>query len=180
MSVPDFSPGEVLTAAAMDSIGLWLVKSQVVGSGVSSVTVNDAFSATYDNYKIVLSGGNASSTIVLGLYCGATGANHYASFSSVTYTSGAANLAADNAATTWTRVGYGNLSTLYMNVDLMMPFLAENTLFGGLFVGLDGGSVAGHVSGWRNTTASYTSFTITAPAGQTMTGGTIRVYGYRN
>jgi hypothetical protein len=36
---PDFSSGAVLTAAQMNSVGLWLVKTQTVGTAVSSVAV---------------------------------------------------------------------------------------------------------------------------------------------
>jgi hypothetical protein len=37
----------------------------------------------------------------------------------------------------------------------------------------------GTVSGMLNNTTSYTAFTIT-PSSGTMTGGTVRVYGYAN
>ena len=40
--------------------GLTLVKAQTIGTTVSSVTVTDAFSATFDNYKIIISDGVGS------------------------------------------------------------------------------------------------------------------------
>ena len=40
--------------------GLTLIKTQTIGSGVSSITVTDAFSSTYDNYKITITGGTGS------------------------------------------------------------------------------------------------------------------------
>jgi len=50
MPVPDFSPGEVLTAAAMDSIGLWRVAS---GSFTNVPTVDiTGFSSTFDFYRL--------------------------------------------------------------------------------------------------------------------------------
>ncbi len=80
MPVPDFSPGEILTASAMDSIGLWRVTTCTVssaggtaatasngvitiGTGNTSVTVNNAFSADYDNYKIIVSGASATTNV---------------------------------------------------------------------------------------------------------------------
>ena len=57
---PTFSSGAVLTAAQMNSVGMWLVKTQTVGTAVSSVTVTGAFSADYDNYLILMSGGTGS------------------------------------------------------------------------------------------------------------------------
>jgi hypothetical protein len=52
MPVPDFSPGEVLTAAAMDSIGLWLIETKdVVTAGI--VDFDDVFSTNYRGYKLM-------------------------------------------------------------------------------------------------------------------------------
>ena len=65
MTYPSFSAGEVFRAQDANAVGLWLVKSQTIGTGVSSVTVTDAFSADYDSYKIVISGGVGSATAVL-------------------------------------------------------------------------------------------------------------------
>jgi hypothetical protein len=52
MPVPDFSPGEVLTAAAMDSIGLWKIAS----GPLSSTATNFAgcFPTDYNNFRIVV------------------------------------------------------------------------------------------------------------------------------
>ena len=54
MPVPDFSPGEVLTAAAMDSIGLWKVASGTL-SGTATNFVG-CFTSDYTNYRIVVDG----------------------------------------------------------------------------------------------------------------------------
>jgi hypothetical protein len=54
MPVPDFSPGEVLTAAAMDSIGLWKVAS-VDFSNTTTINVDNVFTSNYRNYKLVCS-----------------------------------------------------------------------------------------------------------------------------
>ena len=60
MSYPVFASGDVLNASDMNGVGLWLVKTQTIGTGVSSVTVTGAFSADYDNYVITVTGGTAS------------------------------------------------------------------------------------------------------------------------
>jgi hypothetical protein len=59
MPVPDFSPGEVLTAAAMDSIGLWRVASGTL-SGVTTQFVG-CFSSDYTNYCIKIDNMNNGS-----------------------------------------------------------------------------------------------------------------------
>ena len=42
--------------------GLVLIKTETIGTTVSSVTVTSAFSATYDNYKIIVAGGSGTVT----------------------------------------------------------------------------------------------------------------------
>jgi hypothetical protein len=52
MPVPDFSPGEVLTAAAMDSIGLWRVASGTLSG--TAVNFEGCFTSDFTNYRIVI------------------------------------------------------------------------------------------------------------------------------
>ena len=177
MPVPDFSPGEVLTASAMDSIGLWLVKTQTIGTGVSSVTVSDAFSANYENYKIIISGGAGSTAAELNLRFGAVTTGYYTSF---IFTSWNNTVSADSS-NSGSRIQYvGGMGSdgILANFEVMSPFLAKNTR---TFAGGFGQTTAfvGSSAGALFNTTSYTDFTILAAAG-TMTGGTIRVYGYRN
>ena len=55
MPVPDFSPGEVLTAAAMDSIGLWLVGSGTLSLSTTPTNVTGVFDSTkYTNYRVII------------------------------------------------------------------------------------------------------------------------------
>jgi len=64
-------------------------------------------------------------------------------------------------------------------VNLINPFLSKQTLFSTTFGVARTDAYLLNVAGYLANTTSYTGFTITAGAG-TMTGGTIRVYGYRN
>jgi hypothetical protein len=178
MPVPDFSPGEVLTAAAMDSIGLWLVKTQTVGTGVSSVTVTDAFSADYENYRIVYTGGTASTTQSMNMTLGSTSANYSNALIYAAYAGGSVLTVGTNSGSSWSFAGYFNSNSVMCTVDLFTPFLTRNTMFSAPHVQF-GGAVAGQNQGILIDNNSYTSFTFT-PAGGTITGGTIRVYGYRN
>jgi hypothetical protein len=178
MPVPDFSPGEVLTAAAMDSIGLWLVKTQTVGATVPSVTVTDAFSADYDNYKIVYTGGVGSTGIVISMRLGATISGYYSQtiYSLYSSTAGPISNVPDNNAAQWTYVGRANANSTYMSTELFMPFLASRTYFNTF--GISTADMTA-TAGLLDNTTSYTAFTI-FPTSGTLTGGTIRVYGYRN
>ncbi len=158
--------------------GLVLISSTTIGSAVSSVVVSNAFSATYDNYKIIISGGVGSTTDYIYLRLGASATNYYDKLIYGAYASGATVSGAGNSnVSLFSYPGNLTTSSLYMNVDLMNPFLTKPTaissnLAGGLVSG------AGIYAGYHSTAASYTDFTVAATSG-TMTGGTIKVYGYK-
>jgi hypothetical protein len=179
MPVPDFSPGEVLTAAAMDSIGLWLVKTQTIGSGVSSVTVTDAFSADYDNYRILVSGGSSNTPLAFSLALGASTTGYYLGIVGNLYSSGS-TAGNDNNSNRWTVTGSAMPDGLAIDVMLTEPFLTRKTglaVYSRIDYRTNGGGTMGN--GFHNVAASYTDFTLSV-AGGTITGGTIRVYGFRN
>ena len=181
MAIKTFTTGEVLTAADTNTYlansGLVFVKQQTVGSGVTSVTVSDAFSATYENYKIIWTGGTLSIVGSLNMTLGATTSNYYNSLVYASYAAGAVAGVGNNAGSAWTFVGYANTQNALVTEELFQPFLTKNTFISSShcqFAGQVGGSMQGMV----DTSTSYTSFAIVAPGG-TMTGGTISVYGYR-
>jgi hypothetical protein len=160
--------------------GSTLIKSQTIGSAVSSVTVTGAFSATYDAYKIIITGGVSSSAAVL-LSCqlGATTTGYYWGNSIVTYSS-STPLALNGSNTAFfTRVGIGTTATLNANFDLLNPFLSKNTILNYFYVDSRTNGETGAGGGVLADTTSYTAFTI-APSAGTITGGEIRVYGYNN
>jgi hypothetical protein len=154
--------------------GLRLVKKQTIGTGVSTVNVTGAFSATYENYKIIVSGGTASTAGNLSLKIGAAATQYYSALAYVTYSTNAQTLASENNAVIWANVGTFTSNTKLMNVDVSAPFLSTPTRFSGNYVGA---SIAGPVNGVLNNTTSYTDFTIGVNSG-TLTAGTIYVYGY--
>lgn len=195
MSFPSFTSGEVLTAADMNAVGLWRVTNCTVtslggtaatasngvitiGTGNTSVTVSNAFSADYDNYKILISSGVASATTVLQMQLGATATGYYYGGDARQYTGVTLNIQAANGANWY--AGEGSVNTLEMNIDVKNPFLTKNSTFTGSFANTrtDGYWLA--MGGYLANTTSYTAFTITPSGGATITGGTIRVYGYRN
>ena len=156
--------------------GLRLVKKQAIGSGVSTVTVTGAFSATYDNYIIVISGGSASTNATGRLQFGSTTTGY---FYSLIYSTGGNALTCESN-NNFASVNYAfitNTSGLRGNIEVLNPFLSTATtvqakgLMGETF------GYAGQQSGGINNTTSYTAFTV-FPSGGTMTGGNIYVYGY--
>ena len=157
--------------------GITLVKSQVIGTAVASVNVTAAFSTSYDVYKIVINGGSASANANLQLSLGGTTTGYYWGNQLRDYTGVSGNLQGSNTAN-FTRVGYGTGNTLFLNADILNPFLAKNTLINYQYVlPLTSGN-QGDGNGFLNDSTSYTDFTIT-PLSGTLTGGTIYVYGYK-
>jgi hypothetical protein len=180
MPVPNFTSGEVLTAGAMNNVGLWLVKTQTVGATVPSVTVTGAFSAAYDNYKIVYSNGASSNSTVIGLQFGSIITNYYFVFSYSAFATATALADVGNNTNIFTYSGSLHVAGgSGANIEVISPFLSNRFTYISNPCYSGNGTYAGVQTGTLADTSSITSFTLTANTG-TMTGGTIRVYGYRN
>ena len=179
MAITTYTAGEVLTAASLNnnfaSGGLQLIKTQTVGSAVGSVTVTGAFSATYNNYRIVYTGGTASAGIDMGLTLGSAAANYYQSFGLIPYGGTLTQVTVNNGAG-WLYSGGGGTTLAFLNCDIFQPFATTRTI---MTLSGANASNANFGGGYLNDATSYTAFTMT-PTGGTLTGGTIRVYGYVN
>jgi hypothetical protein len=156
--------------------GLTLVKKQVIGTGVSSVEVTGAFSSTYENYKIVVSGGVGSTGTNVTLKLGSTAANYNWNliYSAFTGTSISVLTSGGVSSASFFYAGITGTGRTNADIDLSCPFITKNTTFRSLFSGT---TESGTMTGFLNDTTSYTSFTLT-PFSGTLTGGTIYVYGY--
>jgi hypothetical protein len=155
---------------------LTLISTTTIGTTVSSVNVTGAFSATYDNYKIIVSGGVGSTASWIALKLGATTTGYYWAQSAHTYPNGLGSTGATNQAS-FARFGYFTTSTINANCDLINPFNAKNTVLAYFFNIMATNGEAGSGGGYLNDTTSYTDFTVTPQSG-TLTGGTIFVYGF--
>jgi hypothetical protein len=176
MPAPVFAPFEILTADDMNAVGLWLTKTQTIGTAVSTVVVSDCFSADYQSYRVVVSGGAASGATSLTMSLGGSTASYYYGGTIVTYSTGAVTGTAGNNVASWV-VGAGTSAHLHADVSLHNVSLAEISTYHAY----DGNPVsqARNWSGVHNVATAYTGFTLGATGGATMTGGTIRVYGYQ-
>jgi hypothetical protein len=154
--------------------GLTLVKSQVVGSAVGSVQVTSAFSATYDNYVITYNNGTSSATDNIKMIVGATVTNYYYAIIGNLWSGTASNNGSTTAASFQYAGQTDSTNGPYALVTVLSPFLSKRTDFSSTYTTTAGAYVS---RGMLNNTTSYTSFTLTPNTG-TITGGTIRVYGY--
>lgn len=156
--------------------GLVWIKEQTIGSAVTSVTVTSVFSASFDNYVITISGGAGStSAAIMYLKLGSTATGYYNALQYVEY--GATPKSTGLANTTvWDYVGSASTDGIRAHITLLSPYLSKSTQCHSLIAHTT--SWAGTQAGYLNNTTSYTDFTIGVNSG-TMTGGTVRVYGYR-
>jgi hypothetical protein len=155
-----------------------LISSTTVGSAVTSVTINNAFSANYDNYKIIWNGGVASTGTNIEFKLGASTTGYYGAYiyGNTTSTSSVSGYGQSNA-TAWGFAVSGMTGSAGMNIDLQSPFLAKHTVI--TASGINYVNNRGVYNGDHQVATSYSDFTINA-APATLTGGTIKVYGYRN
>ena len=156
--------------------GLQLVKKQTIGPAVSSVVVTDAFSATYEAYKIIITGGVGSQSAGsnLGLQLGASTTGYYSGLGLVVFATAGTVFASNDNASSWSFIGNADQNKIVFSADLQNPFLAKHTLFNSNY---SSPVNAGYQGGFHAVASSFTAFTITPSTG-TLTGGTIYVYGY--
>lgn len=168
----------VAWATPASSGALTFIKSQTIGTTVSTVTVTGAFSTTYDNYLITIIGGSAStdSTDINIKFGSATTGYKFVGYYMLT-TSSTMNTYATNTGTN-IACGGGSSNGMASNIYVMSPFLAARTAVISQTAPTHSSMYRQEYAGFLDDATSYTSFIIAA-AGTTLTGGTIRVYGYQ-
>jgi hypothetical protein len=165
------------TSATTNAAGLVFIKSQTIGSAVSSVTVTSAFNSTYDSYKIVVTGGvGSASSADLDLSLTGISTNYYNNLVYGAFNSTAVTGAFNGPVSTWRWNGTGTTSSLNAEIELHNPNLAKTkyvkSTYNTNFVNV------GTSQGANSSTVQATGFTLALNTG-TMTGGTVSVYGYR-
>ena len=171
-------PNATGTVALTSDPGLILIKTQTVGSAVSSVTVSSAFSSTYDNYLITLEGGTISADGDINIKLGASATGYYGFLNYGDSSSNTPLGAARNNQTQFNWVGGGAAGQpAHVHVQVFGPNKAAYTKL--LNATYQSGGGYGTMQGEHRVATAYTDFILTPGAG-TLTGGTIRVYGYRN
>jgi len=157
--------------------GLVLVKTQTIGSGVSSVTMTGAFSATYDDYLIEVTGGSNSADGSLRITLGGITTGYYSILFYATFAGGSPAGASNTNSGNFEWVGGGSPNGLHMDLRLKNPFNAKYTTGTANYLVASTSGQIGYTQIMNTNATSATAFTITPSTG-TMTGGTIAVYGY--
>lgn len=168
----------LFTALGGNYPGLRLVKKQTVGTAVSTVNVTNAFSATYDNYLITYTGGDASVVHTLGMRIGnATTLYYYSLIYASLGTTTVVGLTNNGTAPNFALAGGGSSNGVWLNATVRQPFMNQWTFIENMYADVSGGGSIGSHQGFLANTNSYTDFTL-VPSSGTLTGGTIYVYGY--
>ena len=157
--------------------GLTLISTTTIGTTVSSVAVTGAFSATYANYKIIVNGGLASTTAELRMVLGATVTGYYDSGVGNTFAGAAISDNRANAA--FFDVGASMANGNTANIEIQGPQLAQRTIYTSPIIRPSTTGRFMTYGGFLDNATQYTDFTLNPDTG-TLTGGTIRVYGYQN
>jgi hypothetical protein len=154
-------------------------------SAVASHSVNDCFSTTYDDYKVLitLSGLTADNSFFMKLRVSGTDSSTGYNFMVPSYNTSAVSSfgnAANNSGGIFIfRTDSGNNNASYAaDLTVYKPFLATETTFTGVGVGRNGAGLTEGASiiGCHTVTTSYTSLTIYNTTGNI--SGSVSVYGY--
>lgn len=163
------------TAATNGTVGA--TGNVTIGNAVTSVSVT-TFSSLYDHYKIMVTGIATSVNNQLRLTFGATTTGYFYGNPLTTMAGGAYD---KNFGSNVAFIDLGAMRSDVSNdwsFEILSPFRTTKTKVVG-FGYMNSADFGGLGNGMVFNDLSYTSFTLTASSG-TMTGGTIRVYGYRN
>jgi hypothetical protein len=181
MPVPDFSPGEVLTAAAMDSIGLWKI-AETTFTNAADAFIYGCFSSNYQNYCVVINASaNGSGNIYFQMFSGTSTLESSAVYDRRGF--GFSTTIFDLNAANQTDAYIGPISSTANSsssgvVNFFRPNQSAQTMVN-THMQAEAGTVT--FTSYRiETTTAYTGMKIFAAAGATTVTGTMRVYGYRN
>lgn len=156
-------------------------KGTVSFSGASTVSLNDVFSATYDNYMIVSRyTTSASGEIKLRLRVSGSD-NTTSNYGDVTFLANNTTTRTQNVLASFSLMINATDSTNEKSfaINILQPFASVRTQYTGTYAGIGGdvtGDQVGFTGGGFDATTSFTGFTIFPGAGNIT--GTISVYGY--
>lgn len=183
MAVKTFT-SERLTSSDVNTYltnsGLVWIKDHTVAAGAASTTITSVFSSSFLAYRIVCNNIDTTAQSDLRLTMGNTTSNAGLWYGSLFYDN------SNGAVTGYSRINGGNYAVIALSENAfgaVMSFDVHNpnvnnlkTLFHGTH--FSRGLYSGWMGGNCNTNTSFTDFTITCGAG-TLTGGVVRVFGYR-
>lgn len=194
MAVKTFTTGEVLTASDTNTYlnngGMVYVNSWTVGSGVTSVTMTNAFPSDYNAFRLIWTGGTMTSSsgdsqIALQVGNGGTWLNTTSAYyQTLLYVLRASNTTpraagGEGTNTNFAWVGGGGTSGAFVDCTIINVNLARTTHITSPAYAAwsDGGQ--GFTSGFINNTNTYADARLLVTGTGTMSSGKIYSYGFR-
>jgi hypothetical protein len=179
---PDFTAGQVLTAAQMNKIGEFLI-TRVTISAAATTNVNNCFSPDYKNYRLVSNLTTSSNTgVAIRLRVGGsdnTTANYGCSYRYTALHTSNAGDASSTGQTQWNLQISNLCRALNMNLIMFAPQATDYTTATFNNVNADGG-VTNHYAFMGglsfDATTSFDGFSIYTGGAPTISG-TIDIYG---
>ena len=173
-------------APAAGASGLTLIGSPTTFTTSSAVSVNNCFSATYDNYRIMLklsaATGSGTEMLVRLRASGTDATTNYTTMRQLSYSAGVTADLNPTGTDDWTMGVISSTSPTGLHtasMDIFDPFAATPTQGTSILNGYYGGSYYLLICSDTNTNStSYDGFSLIPLLG-TITG-TVRVYGYQN
>jgi hypothetical protein len=181
MTFPTFSSGEVLRAADMNAVGLWLIGSTTF-TNTATPFINGCFTSDYQNYLVKV---NLSASAIADVYFRMRSGVNTPEIGSVydrfgfSWGTSANNLVSSNlVAGVIADIAAGGNNRCTGDVQIFSPNEIVHTMT--TSVGWGSNSGAQWYPAHRiETTTQYTGIELTTLGAATLSG-TMRVYGYRN
>jgi hypothetical protein len=178
-TIVDVPQIQAYTGSAWQNIdGLTLVAKATIGTGVTSIVMNNVFSAEFENYRIIIGGGVSSLTNTNLLFRFGAVATGYTSTTAAFGNFGISGSGSASGAATDLTIGEAEPNYAQGCADVYDPFLLRFSGFANTGALNQANNNTRYTVGRLQTLTSYTGFTIFPNIG-TLTGGTIYVYGYR-
>lgn len=177
---PDFTAGQVLTAAQMDLIGMWRI------SGGTAMSYDNVFTSDYRNYKINFSLTNSTTQAIYFRWRAGAADNSTANYIDIiqgVQVNGTANNILASSQTQFT-LGYaGNAETLRLrgSIDIIEPQTVQYPSLVGTMACPDSTANRNmmlNIGSIFNAATQFDGFKILPNSG-TITG-TVQIYGYRD
>ena len=181
MAIKTFTDNTSLPASDINTYltnsGLVYIKTQTIVAGSATTVVTNAFSTTYDHYRILITGLQTSASQGLAIKIGGAASSYFGNMVYALYTATAYTFVpSNNTAFLFIGLTDGGAPSTSSTFDVVAPFLAARTQLNG---GYYGRGYSGTFAGSLENTNSYTDFSIFNDTSGTLSGGTITVYGYR-
>jgi hypothetical protein len=157
------------------------INETAITAGASTVTVSNAFNASYDRYKIVISTNASAAGGTQGFVLTPNGSNTGNYTSGIYQSATSATVLTFNAAAAgYLFLGYAGNNQMIVEVDNYNAFSSTGKTANIRWSSYDSvSSLGGSSAHWGTNATSNTGFTIALGGGLTMGAGTVRVYGYR-